>query len=196
MSRKSMALSVIVVVIILIVSSVVYVMITGTSGDRKSEIEASLSISEPPPLNTTAEVTFTFSSLVNLTNTSNLRAEIVFPSVYGDGFEWVGEQPKWKGSLMKGDEIEINGTIKSTKKGNWTVAAALFFAQNENYTLAWDANYDGDISPRLNESENVSSVWYKLLYISVSDQDAYISDDPFPEYKTESEEYLETEIGP
>ncbi|MBA3046061.1 MAG: hypothetical protein KKH41_03415 [Candidatus Thermoplasmatota archaeon] len=198
MSGKSRTLAVIVVVIVLIVSSVTVAFFSGNFGNNspKSGINTSLSISEPPPLNKTTNVTFTFSAEYNLSNDSNLRAEIVFPPIYGDGFEWIDSQPKWRGSLMKGDEIEINGTFKSKKIGNWTIAAIVFWASNDNYSIKWGTTYDGDVHPLLNESININNARYKVMYISVSENTSYISNDPFPEYKQGGGEYPITETSP
>jgi hypothetical protein len=177
--------------VVIIISAGMAMFMMDNSKPPKSDVETSLVISEPPPLNKTANVTFTFSALFNLSNDSNLRAEIVFPSIYGDGFEWIGEQPKWRGSLMKGDEIEINGTFKSAKIGNWTIAAIVFWAPSDNYSIKWGTNYDGIVYPLLNESTNVSGAISKVIYISVSETTSKICNEPFPEYKKLGVEYPE-----
>jgi hypothetical protein len=177
--------------VVIIISAGIAMFMMDNSKSPKSGVVTSLVISEPPPLNKTANVTFSFSALFNLSNDSNLRAEIVFPSIYGDGFEWIGEQPKWRGSLMKGDEIKINGTFKSAKIGNWTIAAIVFWASSDNYSIKWGTNYDGVVYPLLNESTNVSGAICKVIYISVSETNSTICIEPFPEYKKIGVEYPE-----
>jgi len=167
-------------------------MLDGDTESPQSAFNISFSISKAPALNETADLTFSFSPKqdISLTDSHMFAAEIFLPPKYGDGFQWVGEKPIWRGNdLKKGETIELNGTIKSVMTGNWTIAAIVFSIENENYTVNWNVNYDGLPNIDLYKSSSVSSVERaSRSFIEVHENSASIHNGPFPEYRPESDE--------
>lgn len=81
-----------------------------------TEMEVSLSISNAPALNQTAELTCTVTSIKDAPNT---MAQIKLP----EGFELVSGDLLWRGDVTKSSQKSFNATIKSVKTGNWTIEA-------------------------------------------------------------------------
>ncbi len=159
----------------------------------QASVDVTFSISKPPALNETAEVSAIFTAKwdisINTTGPERIAAEIILPPKYGDGFEWVGEQPRWTGKeLKKGETVELSGTIKSVKTGNWTIAALMLWITTENYTLNWNVTYDGQPYIDLKNSSVFGVDRTSMLYIEVHENSAYIHEGPFPEYRPDSDE--------
>ena len=81
-----------------------------------TETEVSLSISNAPALNQTAELTCTVTSTKDAPNSI---AQIKLP----EGFELVSGDLLWRGDVTKSSRKSFNATIKSVKTGNWTIEA-------------------------------------------------------------------------
>lgn len=151
------------------------------------DLKIDVVLSEPPPLNATANITMMITPYTNLSAPFGLHAEIVFPEGYGDGFEWINGTRSWDGNLSKNVPVTLEGTIKAIKTGNWTIASYVAALGDKTDNITFSPNFDGHLVLR-----NTSG-YYKCIYISVSENSAYISDTPFPEYKPSAEqEFNET----
>jgi len=198
MPRKKMLLVGALVSILLSASILGVLLMQDHGGGRlQPSFDVFFSISKPPALNETANISVIFTAKYDVGGdessnySTKIAVEIVLPPKYGDGFEWVGEQPRWIGKgLKKGESVELNGTIRCVKTGNWTIATQMLWITAENYSLGWNVTYDGLPYIALDRCLSVSGVdGGSTLYIEVHENSASIHDGPFPEYRPSDEEY-------
>jgi hypothetical protein len=113
-------------------------------------IEVDLSISNAPALNETAELTCTIASVFDAPNTT---AQITLP----DGFELVSGDLSWQGDIAPNGQESFNFSIRTVETGNWTIEADAGYFPDEN---SWYGDTD-------------------RLYVSVSEETAWVSKTPF-----------------
>ncbi|MFH1181720.1 MAG: hypothetical protein V1702_02060 [Candidatus Woesearchaeota archaeon] len=116
--------------------------------EKWSPMEATLSLSGKPLLNTPVTLTLNFKSLANGSNTS---AKIELP----EGFELVSGNLEWHGNLSKNEERKIEAVVKSTKVG-YTQLSGTAISIKPGYTFG-----DSDI-----------------IYVEVTPHDAIIGSKP------------------
>lgn len=124
---------------------------------------ASLTLSNAPKLNETANLTFKiernpeWDDIVSFKNESFNFVQIVLP----EGFISLSGDTKWRGNFSVSSDatLEFNVKVKAIKTGNWTiigVAGHLYNTTNENFTLitstskngnAWVINREGNLTP-------------------------------------------------
>lgn len=114
-------------------------------------IEVGLSISNAPALNETAELTCTITAVFDAPNTT---AQITLP----DGFELVSGDLSWQGDIAPNGQESFNFSIRTVETGNWTIEADAGYFITED---SWYGNVD-------------------YIYISVSEETAWVSKTPFP----------------
>ncbi len=114
-------------------------------------ISVTLSLFPAPPLNRAAELSCVVRTVFSA---SNVGVEVSLP----EGFVLVSGVLSWRGSLPEGGKTELEATIRAVKIGNWTIEA------RAGYPIG--AGYYGEVA---------------RLYVSVSENSAYISPTPFPE---------------
>jgi len=127
-----------------------------------SPIDLEASLSGAPPLNQFAELTCVVTSIFDAPNTTIL---VTLPK----GFILVSGDLYWSGGIPENGKVEINAVIKAVKVGNWTIKVTA------GYPFGGDSWY-GDVDS---------------VYVSVSENFAYISEKPFP--SGDSDEIQETE---
>ena len=123
----------------------------GTRGETAPSIpiDVNLRLSNAPRLNQTAELRCLVTSVFDA---SNVTVNISLP----EGFVLVQGSTSWVGDIHEDGSVELMAIIKAVNVGNWTIEATA------GYYLTKDSWY-GDID---------------RLYISVSEDSAYISKTP------------------
>ena len=114
-------------------------------------ISVRLYLSYAPWLNRVAELTC---SVTVIFQASNLSVEITLP----EGIALVSGDLSWRGDLPEKGKIDLKAVIKAVKIGNWTIEAKAGCPIGEG--------------------------WYSdvaRIYLSVSENSAYISSNPFSE---------------
>ncbi len=89
-----------------------------------SPLQATLSLSEKPLLNTPVTLTLSFKSATTARNTS---AKIEIP----EGFELVSGSLEWQGDLNKDEEQKIEIIVKSTKVGYYQLGGSAISRQQD-----------------------------------------------------------------
>ena len=121
----------------------------------KHEIAAKLSFSEPPVLEKPVEITFTFGIQEDYPHDAkDATARIIIP----EAFELVSGTLEWRGDILQHKKYTLQATIKAVKTGNWRIGGVVTYSSSPNYTP-----HNGD-----------------LLYVSVFEDSAEISDGPLP----------------
>jgi hypothetical protein len=122
------------------------------SGSPSGDVNIHLSFTDPPILNRPVQLTATFSLVEDYLqpNATNVFARIILP----EGFEKTSGDLEWRGDFIRGKEYNLIAVVKAVKTGNWEVAAQADFSPREG-------SYPGGI---------------KILYVSVSEQNATISE--------------------
>lgn len=115
---------------------------------ESSLLQATLSLSDKPLLNTPVTLTLSFKSIINTINTF---AKIELP----EGFELVSGNLEWQGDLKKDEEEKIEVVVKSTKVGYYQLK--------------------GSIGSRQQNSAFSDS---NIIYVEVSQNDAIIGSEP------------------
>lgn len=113
-----------------------------------SPLQATLSLSDKPLLNTPVTLTLSFKSILDAPNTS---AKIELP----EGFELVNGNLEWQGDLKENENQKIEVVVKSTKGGYYQLNSSVISKQQDS-TLG-----DNDI-----------------IYVEVSQNDAIIGSRP------------------
>jgi hypothetical protein len=115
-------------------------------------MEAQLSFSAPPLLNKPVQITANFKLVADYPIAKNVKASIILP----DGFEKVDGDLEWQGDINRDESHTLKATVRSIKVGNWKVEARATWFPDENSKLGGSSS----------------------LYVTVSENDASISDRP------------------
>lgn len=108
----------------LVLLSISVLILTSTSGCMKERVSGAtslplttdLSISNPPALGQTAELTMT---LTLGWNPLNFSASILLP----EGLEFVSGNLSWQGEVNEDEPIQFKAVVKAVKTGTWLVRA-------------------------------------------------------------------------
>lgn len=104
-------------------------MLSIANASINSGIEVNLSISEPPALNETAELTL---SVTTVRDVSNISVKIMLP----EGLEILSGDLLWQGKLAKNQKKSVHANVKAVKTGNWTIIGAA--TGGTDYIYFWE----------------------------------------------------------
>ncbi len=131
--KRKIMIGVIVVVGILIGSIVMWNMIEDDSEPcPEAWANITLTLSHPPKVNETVNLTLTIPATGSLSAPYGLRAVIWLPK----GFIWVDGNNTWAGNITGGQDVVFGGKIKAVETGNWTIGAIFYPQMIENLTLS------------------------------------------------------------
>jgi len=119
-----------------------------------SPIRIRLGISTPPSLDKTAELLAVVTCAMDA---SDVEVHIILP----EGFVMTSGDPDWKGSVLHDQKVELRYTLKSVQVGDWIIEGFV------KYSFAQSFYTDRD-----------------RIYISVSENSAYISTTTFSQKTT------------
>jgi len=181
--RKMMIGVVVVVVGILIGSIVMWNMIEEDSEPcPEAWANITLTLSQPPKLNETANLTLTIPATGSLSAPYGLRAVIWLPK----GFIWVDGNNTWAGNITGGQDVVFGGKIKAVETGNCTIGAIFYPQTIENLTLYptlddYASNSSEGFYTDFFSFENISHLpWFfskrTYMHISVREDSAKIID--------------------
>lgn len=102
-----------------------------------SQIDAKLSMSEPPILGKPVQLTFTFKLREGYKwDAPNTTASITLP----DGFELVSGELEWHGDITLGAApVQMQVTVKAIRTGMWEIKAGAFFSLSKGDILGGSA---------------------------------------------------------